>query len=64
MNSKKLLIVHKIRVFNWYREERKSRKKRKKKYLIDIGKCKWIYCEIFFIGKQKIVLFPKYMKNS
>jgi hypothetical protein len=46
------------------RKREKEKNKSKKKYLIDIRKCKRIYCMVFFIGKQKVVLFPKYKKND
>jgi hypothetical protein len=44
---------------------RKNNKIRvKKKYLIDKGKDNEIYCEIFFIRKQKVILFPKFRENG
>jgi ATP-dependent Zn protease len=52
------------------RKSKKSKKKNKirikKKYLIDTVKYKGIYCKMFFffIGKQKIILFPKFRKNG
>jgi len=38
--------------------------KREKEYLIDMEKIKGIYCGVFFIRNQKVVLFLKYMENG
>jgi hypothetical protein len=44
--------------------KKKNKIRIKKEYLIDVEKYKRIYCEIFFIGKQKVILFHKFRKND
>jgi hypothetical protein len=42
------------------KREANNKIKVKNEYLID----KRIYCEVFFIGSQKVVLFHKFKKNG
>jgi hypothetical protein len=51
-------------VFPPYERKTQNKIRVKREYLIDIGKYKGIYCNVFIYTKTKIVLFRIFKKNS